>query len=128
MASINWFELNLRIFVVLSALPPPIKGCRDDRFNLPNSCRSNTLSGWPQPRSICQSEPLVTPMTVPWPNASSIRALSRPHWGHGHPQMFNTEVINQIGPLKSLREVEWETLKWPYSDASIAYRLAGRLL
>ena len=26
--------------------------------------------------------------------------------------MFKTEVIHQIGPWKSMREVEWETLKW----------------
>ena len=26
--------------------------------------------------------------------------------------MFKTEVINQISPWKSMREVEWETLKW----------------
>ena len=26
-----------------------------------------------------------------------------------------------------MREVEWEALKWPYGDASIAYRLTGRL-
>jgi transposase InsO family protein len=26
--------------------------------------------------------------------------------------VFKTEVINQIGPWKSMREVEWETLKW----------------
>ena len=26
--------------------------------------------------------------------------------------LFQTEVINQIGPWKSMREVEWETLKW----------------
>ena len=26
--------------------------------------------------------------------------------------LFKTEVINQIGPWKSVREVEWETLKW----------------
>jgi transposase InsO family protein len=26
--------------------------------------------------------------------------------------LFKTEVINQIGPWKSTREVEWETLKW----------------
>lgn len=25
---------------------------------------------------------------------------------------FKTALINQIGPWKSLREVEWETLKW----------------
>jgi len=26
--------------------------------------------------------------------------------------LFKTEVITQIGPLKSMREVAWETLKW----------------
>ena len=26
--------------------------------------------------------------------------------------LFKTEVINQISPWKSMREVEWETLKW----------------
>jgi putative transposase len=26
--------------------------------------------------------------------------------------LFKTEVINQIGPWKSIREVAWETLKW----------------
>ena len=26
--------------------------------------------------------------------------------------LFKTEVINQIGPWKSMHEVEWETLKW----------------
>ncbi|MBS1304083.1 IS3 family transposase, partial [Loktanella sp. SALINAS62] len=26
--------------------------------------------------------------------------------------LFKTEAINQIGPWKSVREVEWETLKW----------------
>mgnify|MGYP000552798541 CR=1 FL=1 len=26
--------------------------------------------------------------------------------------LFKTEVINQIGPWKSMREVEWETLEW----------------
>ena len=36
----------------------------------------------------------------------------RGHWGHGPLHMFKTEVINQIGPWKSMREVEWETLKW----------------
>ena len=25
---------------------------------------------------------------------------------------IKTEVINQIGPWKSMRDVEWETLKW----------------
>ena len=42
--------------------------------------------------------------------------------------LFKTEVINQIGPWKSMREVERGTLKWPYGDASIAYRLTGRLV
>ncbi|MGX0879728.1 transposase InsO family protein [Roseovarius sp. MBR-154] len=27
-------------------------------------------------------------------------------------ELFKTEVISQIGPWKSMREVEWETLKW----------------
>ena len=26
--------------------------------------------------------------------------------------LFKTEVINQIGPWRSMRDVEWETLKW----------------
>jgi transposase InsO family protein len=26
--------------------------------------------------------------------------------------LFKAEVINQIGPWKSMREIEWETLKW----------------
>ena len=30
---------------------------------------------------------------------------------------FKAEGINQIGPWKSMREVEWETLKWPYSPS-----------
>lgn len=34
--------------------------------------------------------------------------------------LFKTEVTNQIGPWKSMREVVWETLKWPFGDASIA--------
>ena len=42
--------------------------------------------------------------------------------------LFKTEVINQIGPWKQMREVEWETLKWPYGDACITYRLTGRLV
>jgi transposase InsO family protein len=42
--------------------------------------------------------------------------------------LFKTEVINQIGPWKSMHEVEWETVKWPYGDTSIAYRLIGRLV
>jgi putative transposase len=39
---------------------------------------------------------------------------------------FKTEVINQIDPWKSMREVEWEALKWPYGDAGIAFRLTYR--
>jgi putative transposase len=42
--------------------------------------------------------------------------------------LFKAKVINQIGPWKSMREVEWGTLKWPYGDASIAYRLTDRLV
>ncbi len=42
--------------------------------------------------------------------------------------LFKTEVINQIGPWKSMRAVEWETLKWPYGDAGIACQLTGRLV
>jgi len=30
----------------------------------------------------------------------------------GTKKLFKTVVINQIGPWKSMREVEWETLKW----------------
>lgn len=26
--------------------------------------------------------------------------------------LFKTEVINFLGPWKSMRQVEWETLKW----------------
>jgi hypothetical protein len=37
--------------------------------------------------------------------------------------LFKTEVINQISSWKSMHQVEWETLKWPYGDASIAHRL-----
>ncbi|PZX38029.1 integrase-like protein [Roseinatronobacter thiooxidans] len=51
-------------------------------------------------------------MTMLSLNPSSIPGLTRPHWGHGPLHMFKTEVINQIGPWKSMREVEWETLKW----------------
>ncbi len=57
------------------------------------------------------------PMIPHWPNASSIPGLTLPHWGHGPLHMFKTKVINQIGPWKSMREVEWETLKWPYSPS-----------
>ena len=31
--------------------------------------------------------------------------------------LFKTEVINQIGPWKSMLEDEWETLKWPYGPS-----------
>jgi transposase InsO family protein len=42
--------------------------------------------------------------------------------------LVKSEVINQICPCKSMREVEWETRKWPYGDASITYWLTGRLV
>ena len=32
--------------------------------------------------------------------------------GQVHIGPLKTEVIHQIGPWKSVREVEWETLKW----------------
>ncbi len=51
-------------------------------------------------------------MTTPSPKASSFRALTRPHRGHGRPQMFKIEVIKLLGPWKSVGQVEWETLKW----------------
>ena len=41
---------------------------------------------------------------------------------------FKAEDIYQVGPLTSMRKVEWETLKWPCGDASIAYRLTGQLV
>jgi starvation-inducible outer membrane lipoprotein len=39
--------------------------------------------------------------------------------------LFKTEVINQIGPWKSMREVEWEMLKW--IDWYNNRRLLGRI-
>jgi hypothetical protein len=30
--------------------------------------------------------------------------------------LFKTKVINQIGLWKSMRQVEWETLKWTYTN------------
>ncbi len=32
--------------------------------------------------------------------------------------LFKTEVINFLGPWKSVRQVEWETLKWVDWDNS----------
>lgn len=54
----------------------------------------------------------MTPTIMPWQNASSISGLTRPQWGHGPLHMFKTEVINQIVPWNSMRDVEWETVKW----------------
>ena len=31
--------------------------------------------------------------------------------------LFKTKVINQIGLWKSMRQVEWETLKWTYGPS-----------
>jgi putative transposase len=42
--------------------------------------------------------------------------------------LFKTEVIKFPGPWKTVGQVEWETLKWAYDDAGIAYRLIGRLV
>lgn len=47
-----------------------------------------------------------------WPNSSSVRAVTGPNWGRGRPQMFIAEVINQAGPWKSTRQVEWQSVKW----------------
>ena len=49
---------------------------------------------------------------TPLLNAPSIPGLTRPHGGHGPLHMFKTEFIKQIGHWKSMREVEWEMLKW----------------
>jgi putative transposase len=42
--------------------------------------------------------------------------------------LYKAEVTHRLGPWKTMASVEWETLKWPYGDASIAYRLTGRLV
>jgi hypothetical protein len=39
-----------------------------------------------------------------------------------------SEVIQRRRSWKTMEEVELEILKWPYSNASIAYRLTGRLV
>jgi len=54
---------------------------------------SQCPAGQRNPRSISRSEPSATPTTMRWPSASSIRALTRPHWGHCRPQIFKTEVL-----------------------------------
>jgi transposase InsO family protein len=42
--------------------------------------------------------------------------------------LFKAEVIHRRGPWRSFEPVEYATLEWPYGDASIAYRLTGRLV
>jgi hypothetical protein len=42
--------------------------------------------------------------------------------------LFKAEVIHRRGPWRSFEAVEYATLEWPYGDASIAYRLIGRLV
>jgi transposase InsO family protein len=42
--------------------------------------------------------------------------------------LYKTEVIPRRSSWKTMEEVELETLKWPYGDESIAYRLTGRLV
>jgi putative transposase len=42
--------------------------------------------------------------------------------------LYKTEVIRRRSSWKTMDEVELETLKWPYGDESIAYRLTGRLV
>ena len=48
---------------------------------------------------------------MPSLSASANPGPTRLHWGLGPLHMFKTEVINQIAPWKSRREVEWETLE-----------------
>jgi hypothetical protein len=42
--------------------------------------------------------------------------------------LFKTEVAKLLGRWKSMGQLEWEMLKWPYGNASIAYRLTDRLV
>jgi transposase InsO family protein len=42
--------------------------------------------------------------------------------------LFKAEVIHRRGPWRTFEAVEYATLEWPYGDANIAYRLAGRLV
>ena len=42
--------------------------------------------------------------------------------------LYKTEVIRRRSSWKTMEEVELETLKWPYGDASIAYWLTDRLV
>ena len=42
--------------------------------------------------------------------------------------LYKTEVIRRRSSWKTMEEVEVETLKWPYGDACIAYRLTDRLV
>ena len=35
--------------------------------------------------------------------------------------LFKTEVINQIGPWKSMRDIEWETLNWSIGITTAAF-------
>jgi putative transposase len=39
--------------------------------------------------------------------------------------LYKTEVIRRRSSWKTLEEVDLESLKWPYGDASISYRLIG---
>ena len=42
--------------------------------------------------------------------------------------LYKTEVIRRRSSWKTMEQVELEILKWPYGDASIAYRLTDRLV
>ena len=91
-----------------------------------NTCPFATPSDW-QRRAL--SHPLAasaTPMIEPVDaigSRSRARALAETING-----LYKTEVIRRRSSWKSMEEVELETLKWPYGDASIAYRLTGRLV
>jgi transposase InsO family protein len=67
-------------------------------------------AGQRKPRLIFRSEQSVMPTPLMHVNMhcrAMDNALAECVIG-----LFKTEVINEIGPWKSMREVEWETLKW----------------
>ena len=61
-------------------------------------------------------------------NNQPFQGLRGPIGGHGPLHIYKTEVIRRRSSWKTMEEVELETLKWPYGDPSIAYRLIGRLV
>ena len=85
-----WFRRGRLVMVIssLAASCRPIAGKLIPRINF-----------WPG--SYAENPPI--------PPVQISRTTSLAEWVIG---LFKTEVINQIGPWKSMREVEWETLKW----------------